>query len=60
MTDSKALQDLIRKIDELSATLEAHTVEIHKQLERLDYLYNTLDTDLYILKSTVDGMEKDK
>lgn len=60
MTEDKALQDIIRRIDELREIIEAYMVDIRKDLERLDYLYNTLDTDVYILKNSVTELEKDK
>lgn len=35
MTEDKALQDILRKIDELREIIEAHMVEINKDIQHL-------------------------
>lgn len=55
-----SVQYLLNKVKELEETIEAHVLDIRKDLERLDYLYNTLDTDVYLLKNSVTELENGK
>lgn len=60
MTDSKALQDIIRKIDELTATLEAYMLEVNKDIQHLYAKDLDRGDQIYDLGTRVDDLEKDK
>lgn len=60
MDTGELAQHLQRKLRELEEILEVKLLDIRKDLERLDYLYNTLDTDVYLLKNSVTELENGK
>lgn len=60
MTEGKALQDIIRKIDELREIIEAHMVEINKDLENLFTHDLRLEDKIYEIDARVEDLEKSK
>ncbi len=60
MTEDKELQDIIRKIDELREIIEAHMVEINKDLENLFTHDLRLEDKIYEIDARVEDLEKSK
>lgn len=60
MTEDKALHDIIRKIDELRDIIEAHMVEINKDLENLFTHDLRLEDKIYEIDARVEDLEKSK
>lgn len=60
MTEDKTLQDIIRKIDELRDIIEAHMVEINKDLENLFTHDLRLEDKIYEIDARVEDLEKGK
>lgn len=60
MTEDKKLQDILRKIDELRETLEAHVLEINKDLENLFTHDLRLEDKIYEIDARVEDLEKGK
>lgn len=60
MTDGKALQDIIRKIDELRDIIEAHVVEINKDIQQLYTEDLRLVDKIYEVDARVEDLEKSK
>jgi len=56
----KAQQDIIRKIDELRDIIEAHMVEINKDLENLFTHDLRLEDKIYEIDARVEDLEKSK
>lgn len=60
MTEDKELQDILRKIDELREIIEAHMVEINKDLENLFTHDLRLEDKIYEIDARVEDLEKNK
>lgn len=60
MTEDKELQDILRKIDELRDIIEAHMVEINKDLENLFTHDLRLEDKIYEIDARVEDLEKSK
>lgn len=58
MTEDKELQDILRKIDELRDIIEAHMVEINKDLENLFTHDLRLEDKVYEIDARVEDLEK--
>lgn len=58
MTEDKELQDILRKIDELREIIEAHMVEINKDLENLFTHDLRLEDKIYEIDARVEDLEK--
>lgn len=56
----KELQDIFRKIDELRDIIEAHMVEINKDLENLFTHDLRLEDKIYEIDARVEDLEKSK
>lgn len=60
MTEDRELASLTAKIKELEQTLQTMTVELMKDINRLEYRCGQLETDVYLIENTIARMEKDK
>lgn len=60
MTEDKKLQDILRKIDELRETLEAHVLEINKDIQHLYAKDLRREDQIYEIDARVEDLEKSK